>query len=485
MTRILIIDDDEMFCGLLSSAFTGEGYEVDCAYSLESGLHLISNHSFDVVFLDVRLPDGNGLEKLSEIRDAASAPEVIILTGAGTVDGAELAIKSGAWDYIQKPSSISSMMLPLIRALQYREEKLKKKPSATLKMEGIIGCSSRMRSCSDLVAEAASCDANVLITGETGTGKELFAKAIHENSRRASRSFVIVDCAALTQNLTESTLFGYEKGAFTGADQHRTGLILQADGGTLFLDEIGELPLSTQKSFLRVLQEHRFRPLGGAKEIESDFRLLAATNCNLDKMVEAGQYRKDLLFRIRSITLEVPPLREHLDDLVEIAIYHTTRICKRSRIEPKKLSPDFIEALLSYAWPGNVRELVNAVERSIAAALSAPTLFRKHLPSAIRIKLAQSKTFEELPNEFNLGAVPDKLPRLKDLREAIYAKVEKNYLQQLMKFTHGNIEEACRIADLSRTRFYEILRKHHIKISNPYSPPFSSLNRQSVRENRT
>ncbi len=465
MAKILIIDDDEMFCRMLSSAITGEGFEVDCAFNLSSGLQLVSSRSFDIVLLDVRLPDGNGLDKLSEIRDAASVPEVIILTGAGTPNGAELAIKSGAWDYIQKPSSVSSMMLALIRALQYREEKLKKKPSVNMKMEGIIGGSLKMKACQDLVAEAASCDANVLITGETGTGKELFAKAIHQNSSRAGRNFVIVDCAALTQSLTESTLFGYEKGAFTGADGRRDGLIKQADGGTLFLDEIGELPVSIQKSFLRVLQERRFRPLGGAKEIESDFRLLAATNRSLDKLVESGQFRKDLLFRIRSITLEVPPLRDHLDDLVEIAIYHTTRICKRSRIELKQLSPDFQEALLSYMWPGNVRELVNAVERAIAAALSAPTLFRKHLPSAIRVKLAQGRETGELSEEplSDIAASP-KLPRLKDLRESSYARIEKDYLMKLLETTGGDIDQACGIADLGRTRLYELLRKHKISV---------------------
>jgi len=465
MAKILIIDDDEMFCRMLSSAITGEGFEVDCAYNLASGLQLVSSRSFDIVLLDVRLPDGNGLDKLSEIRDAASIPEVIILTGAGTPNGAELAIKSGAWDYIQKPSSVSSMMLALIRALQYREEKLKKKPSATMKMEGIIGGSLKMKACHDLVAEAASCAANVLITGETGTGKELFAKAIHQNSSRAGRNFVIVDCAALTQSLTESTLFGYEKGAFTGADGRRDGLIKQADGGTLFLDEIGELPVAIQKSFLRVLQERRFRPLGGAKEIESDFRLLAATNRSLDKLVETGQFRKDLLFRIRSITLEVPPLRDHLDDLVEIAIYHTTRICKRSRIDLKQLSPDFQEALLSYTWPGNVRELVNAVERAIAAALSAPTLFRKHLPSAMRVMLAEGRETRELPEEPRSGiAASPKLPRLKDLRESSYAQIEKDYLLKLLETTGGDIDQACGIADLGRTRLYELLRKYKITL---------------------
>ncbi|HLZ20344.1 MAG TPA: sigma-54 dependent transcriptional regulator [Smithellaceae bacterium] len=463
MARILIIDDDDMFCRLLSASFKGDGYDVSCAYTLESGLHLVANDSFDIVFLDVRLPDGNGLDKLSEIRDASSQPEVIILTGAGTANGAELAIKCGAWDYIQKPSSISSMMLTLIRALQYREEKLKKKPSAVLKMDGIVGGSSRMKVCHGIVSEASSCDANVLVTGETGTGKELFAKAIHENSSRAGGSFVVVDCAALTQSLTESALFGYEKGAFTGADQRREGLIRSAHGGTLFLDEIGELPLPIQKSFLRVLQEHRFRPLGGARETESDFRLVAATNRDLDLMVRTGQFRKDLLFRIRSITLEVPPLREHSDDIIEIAVYHTARICRRNRIEPKKLSPDFQEALLSYSWPGNVRELVNAIERAIAAALSAPTLFRKHLPSGIRVQLAQSKTDENTPDHHETAAAASAIfPTMKDLRASAYAQIEKKYLTDLMKHTKGDIEQARRIAGLSRTRFYEKLRTNKI-----------------------
>jgi len=464
MSKILIIDDDVMFCRLLTGALNADGYVISCAYCLEDGLKMVAAESFDVVFLDVRLPDGNGLDKLGEIRDAASEPEVIILTGAGNANGAELAINSGAWDYIQKPSSISSMKLPLLRALQYREEKLKKRPTANLKTGGLIGRSPQMKACLGVVAEAASCDANVLITGETGTGKELFAQAIHVNSSRADKSFVIVDCAALTQNLTESVLFGYEKGAFTGADGRRDGLIKQAHGGTLFLDEIGELPLALQKSFLRVLQEHRFRPLGGAKEVQSDFRLLAATNRHLEQLVEKGLFREDLLFRIRSITLTALPLREHIDDLFEIAIYHTARICERNRIETKQLSPDFLEALLAYNWPGNVRELVNALERAIAAALSAPTLFARHLPSAIRVKLAQSSNLPE--NQPPEAAATSPFPKLKDLREATYAQVEKKYMEDLLKSTGGDIETACRISDLSRTRFYEILRKHHIQIKS-------------------
>jgi two-component system NtrC family response regulator len=387
------------------------------------------------------------------------------LTGAGTMDGAEIAIKSGAWDYIPKPSSISVMMLPLIRALQYREEKLKKQPQADLKVEGIIGSSTQMKRCYELIAEAASTDINVIITGETGTGKELFAKAIHENSNRAEKNFVVVDCAALQETLTESTLFGYEKGAFTGAMQHRDGLIKQGDGGTLFLDEIGELPLIMQKSFLRVLQEHRFRPLGASKEIDSNFRLIAATNRDLDHMVQSGLFREDLLFRIRSLTIHLPPLREHPEDIIEIAIYHTAKICKRSGLEAKQLSPDFLDAIVSYGWPGNVRELVNALERAIAAALSNPTLFSRHLPSSIRVQLAQAMVGDQSLPENNVAAPPPHhFQTLKELRESTYEKVEKEYLRELMEKTGGDILRACKISDLSRARLYQLIKKHGINI---------------------
>jgi len=463
MARILIIDDDEMFCNFLSRTVANNGHDILCAYTLQEGLQLSSSGSFDVVFLDVKLPDGNGLKKLVEMREAPSSPEVIILTGDGTADGAELAIKSGAWDYIQKPSSTSAMMLSLNRALQYREEKAKRKPTAVLQLDGIIGNSAKMRTCYDLVSEAASMDTNILITGETGTGKELFAKAIHANSRRGGKNFVVVDCAALQETLTESTLFGYEKGAFTGANQNHEGLIKHADGGTLFLDEIGELPLSMQKSFLRVLQERRFRPLGSLRELKSDFRIISATNRNLDRMVESGQFREDLLFRLRALTIELPPLREHPGDIVEIAVYHVEHICKRNGIPAKKLSSDFLEALVSYSWPGNIRELVSSIERAISASFSESTLFRKHLPSSICVKLARARAGENQPIANVENEDPDqKWLKLKDWRESTYAKLEKQYLQKLMKATFGDIAQACRLSGVSRARLYDLLRKNGI-----------------------
>ena len=305
--------------------------------------------------LDVRLPDGSGLEALPKIREVSYSPEVIIITGMGDPDGAELAINCGAWDYIEKPASIKQMTLPLMRTLEFREGKKAKRIPVLLKRENIIGNCPRMMEALEQLAQAASIDANVLITGETGTGKELFARAIHENSNRASGGFVMVDCTALPESLLESILFGHEKGAFTGADKSKDGLIKHADGGTLFLDEIGELPLSTQKAFLRVIQERRFRSIGGKEERRSDFRLIAATNRNLDQMVQKDLFRSDLLFRLRSFIIEVPPLRERVEDIKDLVTYYTNNFCSIYDIETKGFSPDFFDAMAKYNWPGNVR----------------------------------------------------------------------------------------------------------------------------------
>jgi two-component system, NtrC family, response regulator len=463
MNRVLIIDDDEPFCRGLAEAMTDGGTEIVCAHTIRDGLRIAAAEAFDVVFLDVILPDGNGLDSISNLRAGSSHPEIIILTGGGMPNGAELAIGSGAWDYIRKPFPLSVIKLHLMRALQYREERKTRKSSAALKLDAIIGSSPRMRDSFDSLSEAASTDVNVLVTGETGTGKELFAKAVHDNSGRAGRSFVVVDCAALQGTLIESILFGHEKGAFTGAVQRREGLIKQADGGTLFLDEIAELPLPVQKVFLRVLQEHRFRPLGGRSEQESNFRLIAATNRDLPGAVQAGLFRDDLLYRLRALTIALPPLREHKEDIVPIALYHMEKICRRSRLEAKTFSPDFVEALLSYPWPGNVRELVNAIERSVAAASSVATLFRRHLPGEIRIDLVRPKAGNMLPNGNGAdSASPRTLPTLKELRVSVYEKAEKQYLADLMKTAAGDMEQVCRISGLSLPRVYELLRKHRI-----------------------
>jgi two-component system NtrC family response regulator len=455
MAKVLVIDDDELVSEMLCLMVEDMGHTASYALTLGEGFKIASSEAFDVIFLDIRMPDGNGLDLLPKIHDLPSQPEVIIITGLGDPDGAEIAIKNGAWDYIEKSSSAREMALPLTRALQYREEKKARKPLTALKLNGIIGSSRPMQDCLDLVAQAAHSEVNVLLAGETGTGKEVFARAIHDNSLRAENNFVGVDCAALPETLVESVLFGYEKGSFTGADRTQDGLIKHAHEGTLFLDEIGELPMVVQKAFLRVLQEHRFRPVGAKHELVSNFRVISATNRNLDEMTAEGTFRPDLLFRLRTLTIDLPRLADRKEDIKDLAMFHMARVCERYQIGTKGFPPDFLEALLAYDWPGNVRELVNAIERSVTAAYHGPTLFPKHLPLEIRIKVARSAIRKE-PSPVDGGDSP--LISLTEHRQAS----ERQYLQDLMFQTKGNIKEACQISGLSRSRLYALLKEHNL-----------------------
>jgi two-component system NtrC family response regulator len=455
MANVLIIDDDEMICEMIGLMVEDLGHSYSYERTLHDGFGRASQEEFDVIFLDIRMPDGYGLDLLPQIHELPAQPEVIIITGLGDPDGAEVAIKNGAWDYIEKSSSIKEMALPFTRALQYREEKKAKKPLAALRLSGILGSSRSMHACLDHLAQASFSSVNVLLTGETGTGKELFARAIHENSVRAPNSFVVVDCTALPETLVESVLFGHEKGSFTGADKTQDGLVRHAHGGTLFLDEVGELPISVQKAFLRVLQEHRFRPVGAKHELTSDFRLIAATNRDLDKMVQEGTFRSDLLFRLRTLSIELPPLSSRKEDIKDLAMYHMARICERYQIGTKGFAPEFFDALIAYHWPGNVRELVNAMERAITAAYNSPTLFPKHLPVEIRIKMARSA----IRKDVEVNAPIDQMsPTLQEFRQS----TERQYLVDLMAQVNDNINEACRISGLSRSRFYALLKEHKI-----------------------
>ncbi len=464
MAKILVIDDDKMVCEALIDVIGDMGHEITYSLTLKDGLDLAVKNIFDIIFLDVRLPDGNGLDTLPRFRETPSSPEVIIITGKGDPDGAELAVKTGAWDYIEKPLSVKQITLPLVRALQYRKERTAGKSKPILQPQNIIGNSPRMKRSLDLLAQAADSEANVLITGETGTGKELFARATHDNSLRKNNNFVVVDCAVLPKTLAESTLFGYEKGAYTGADKNQTGLIKQADKGTLFLDEIAELPLSIQRVFLRVLEGKRFRPVGSRKEVSSNFRLISATHRNLDDLVESEKFRHDLLFRIRSINIDLPPLRERSGDVKDLTIKYINTLCIRYGIETKGYSTDFMETLLEYGWPGNVRELINALEKAISAAGDAPTLFSMHLPPHIRVQVARSSVSSSLQNRtepaysVSRNKKPVAYPKLRDIIDL----TEQQYLQEVVIHAEGNIKEICRISGLSRSRLYGRLKKYDI-----------------------
>jgi two-component system NtrC family response regulator len=475
MAKILIVDDDQMLRKAMSMLVLRAGHEVTCASTLAQGYSTVSSESYDVVMLDVKLPDGSGLDLLPEITGKDHKPEVIIMTADGNPDGAELAIKSGAWDYIEKSSSIKKLMLPLWRALKYRQEKKAISQTTALKRGNIIGTSQKMCECLDLLARAASTDSNVLITGETGTGKELFAHAVHVNSRRAARNFVVVDCTVLPETLVESALFGHNKGSFTGAEKAEEGLIGQAHRGTLFLDEIGELPLNEQRTFLRVLQERCFRPVGGKKEIRCDFRLVAATNRDLDQMVKDRSFREDLLFRLRVLTIELPPLRERLEDIRALSTHYVNKLCERYQMDPKAISSDLFDTLGSYDWPGNVRELVNALEGALALAGDAPKMFSHHLPTDFRILLARRSIEKNPAVKPGLSAGGQNCGSLQKLRE-FRETMERQYLLDLINVAQGSIKKAMEISGLSKSRLYGILKKHQISGLNPTSPPAATVN---------
>lgn len=460
MAVVLIVDDDIQVRETLESLARRMGHTCLYAATLGQGREALEGHPVDVVFLDVRLPDGNGLDLLSCVRAAAHPPEVIILTGQGDPDGAELAIQSGVWDYLIKPSPLKQIRFSLNRALAYREEKLAK-AGPDLDLTGLVGDSLLVRESCACVAQASRTDASVLITGETGTGKELLARIIHRNSLRASGQFVVVDCAALTETLLESILFGHAKGAFTGAERDRVGLVQLADKGTLFLDEIGELPLSAQKVFLRVLQEHTFRPVGSTQEVRSDFRLICATNRNLEAMVARGQFRQDLFYRINTVHVSLPPLRHRGEDVIILAQYHLERLCRQRNIAPKTMDASFVDMLMRYDWPGNVRELFNTVEQAFVMAGAESVVYARHLPAAVRIRVTRFRIQERVAaEEMSTASRPEELPSLKEWKR----RAEREYLMRLLEAHGRDIGRLQAVSGLSRSHLYAVLKKHNLDL---------------------
>lgn len=466
MARILIIDDDRQVCETLESMALRLGHECIAAVTLRDGLDYLERDGVDIVFLDVRLPDGNGLEALGRIRGRATPPDVIILTGEGDPDGAELAIQGGVWDYLVKPSPIKQIKETLSRALSHRAEREAQGAVRSLDLTGIVGDSAVMRQCYERAAQASGSDSTVLVTGETGTGKELLARTIHRNSQRSARSFVVVDCAALTETLLESILFGHTKGAFTGAAKDRIGLVKLTDQGTLFLDEIGELPLSAQKTFLRVLQERRFRPVGSNHELESDFRLICATNRDLEGMVRAGEFRQDLYYRINTIHVVLPPLREREEDIAVLAKYHIDRLCRQRNIPEKEMDPEFMTVLTQYDWPGNVRELFNTIEQSFVLSGAERTVYAQHLPQAVRIRvtksmLSRSRIEAEAAESAASGA--DQGAEFSETLKEFKLRMELDYLTRLLRAHGKDIQKMVALSGLSRSHLYAVLKKHGLE----------------------
>ncbi|MCF8106794.1 MAG: sigma-54 dependent transcriptional regulator [Desulfohalobiaceae bacterium] len=464
-SKILIVDDDQGMGYMLSRICQKNGYPADQAFSLDQGLKQVRSRDYDLVLLDIYLPDGNGLQALEQFVALANQPEVIIITGLGDPDGAELAIKTGAWDYIQKTQSVKQMQLVIDRALRSRRRAAGTRP-VPLKRRDFVGKGQAMLQVLQTMTQAAANRANVLITGETGTGKERAARTIHENSPWSGGGFVVVDCASLTENLAESTLFGHLKGAYTGAHESRQGLVSLAHDGVLFLDEVGELSPHLQKVLLRVLQEKAFRPVGSNGEQSSRFKLLAATHRNLQEMVSRGHFREDLYYRLKSIVVEIPPLREHLEDLKGLVQYHVTRVCEMERQSVKGISDEILEVLAQYPWPGNVRELFQVLESSLAAAGRDPMLYPEHLPLEIRALVTRKSVEKNIPSTAaGSKTIPGagQLPDWKTYRGQMLARAEETYLKALMARANGQNKIACQLSGLSRTRLYTLLKAHGLK----------------------
>ena len=362
---VLVIDDEKSIIDTLSSILEDEGYDVLTASSGEKGLKMFSRHNPDIILLDIWMPDMDGIETLKQIRARDKNASVIMISGHSNIDTAVQAIKLGAYDFLEKPLSLDKVLILIKRALekqQLEKENIALKTSISKQWE-IIGESPRMIELEDKIAKAAASQGRVIIFGESGSGKELVARALHNIGDRKDNAFIEVNCAAIPQELIESELFGHEKGSFTGAFETKKGKFELADGGTLFLDEIGDMTLTTQAKVLRIIETQEFQKVGGSKTIRVDIRIISATNKDLEEEIQKAQFREDLYFRLNVIPIYVPPLRERKDDIPLLVEYFLQNLARQYGQKKKKISKVTLRGLMEYDWPGNVRELQNTIER--------------------------------------------------------------------------------------------------------------------------
>src|SRR5574339_694219 len=370
MGRILVVDDHDSPRKGLVRALNNPGHDVEEAANGTAAIERLQDSQFDVVLTDLRMGGADGMDVLRTTRSIQSSAAVILMTAFGSIHTAVEAMKIGAFDFVQKPFEIEEMQLKIekaieLRHLKYQVDYLRHEQQDIYDFDRIIGASGALQSVLAIVKKVARSNSTVLVRGETGTGKELIAGAIHHNSTRANRAFVKVNCAALQENLLESELFGHEKGAFTSADKQRIGRFEQADGGTLFLDEIGDMSQSTQAKILRVLQEHEFERLGGTRTLRVDVRVITATNRNLPQMVASGQFREDLYYRLNVVSIDMPPLRERKEDIQQLAMFFLRRFSGELKKRLDGLSPDAYKLLMRYNWQDNIRKLKNSIERAV------------------------------------------------------------------------------------------------------------------------
>ena len=450
--KILIVDDDLSVTDCMRLLLTDAGFDVQTAHTFAQAGAIFGAHQFDLVITDLCLPDGTGIDIITLVKTEAPETEVILMTGHGSLDITIEAIKRGAYYYLEKPCTPDTLLMLINRALEVatlkrENESLKKTLSGAGESFGMIGRHPQLHQIIQIIRTTAPSDASVLIEGESGTGKELIAAAFHAQSQRSSGAFIRINCAAIPHELIESELFGYRKGAFTGADRDKRGLIEAANGGTLLLDEIAEMPAHLQTKLLRVLQERKLRPLGDEREIAVSFRLLSATNRNTSALLDEGLLRKDLYFRISTIKIKVPPLRERLDDIPLIARHFLDRFNIQYNRNIRDLSPATVQRLLRYNWPGNIRELESVIERAVLFC-SGKQLEPDCLPEEFHRPRLSNSSF----------VIPPLVPMEEIEREAIVQTLER---------TSGNVRRSAQILRFPRPTFYRKLKKLGITVQRP------------------
>jgi two-component system response regulator AtoC len=446
--RVLIVDDDPSTCDLLDASLRRRGFDTLSRTAAAEGLAALAVGDFDVVLTDLNMRGMNGIELCTRI--VANRPDVpvIVVTAFGSLETAVAAIRAGAYDFITKPFEIDAIELTLQRALQQRalREEVKRLRSAldqSRRFDDLLGTSAAMREVFELMERVAVAEAAVLITGETGTGKEIVARALHRRSHRHEGPFVSVNCAAVPEPLLESDLFGHVRGAFTDARAERRGMFLHADGGTLFLDEIGDMPLSLQPKLLRALQDHTVRPVGSDQEVAGDVRIVAATNRDLDAAVEEGRFRADLYFRVNVLHIDLPPLRARGSDVLLLAQHFLERCAARADKHPLSLSPAVAEKLLAYTWPGNVRELENCIERAVALSRYSQIMV------------------EDLPQRIRNHATTDVIVAGTDPSELVsMEEVERRYILRVLEAVGGNKTLAAQVLGFDRKTLYRKLERY-------------------------
>ena len=451
---ILVVDDEEEGLKSRMSLLQNLGYKCIGARSGQEALKIIQQRRPAIVLTDLVMPHMDGIEMMKHARREDPDLVVVIYTGYGSIPSAVKAMVEGAFDYIPKPFSTDQLRIAVERAIKYAElarenNALRSQIEAPPRHGKVIGTSEPIKKIMENVAKVARTNANVIVTGGSGTGKELIAKSIHYYSNRSNNPFVPVDCVALPENLLESELFGYERGAFTGAVATKQGLIEIANGGTLFLDEIAELGFNLQAKLLRVLQELQFRRIGGKKVIEVDVRIVSATNTDPEEAVRTRKLREDLYYRLNVIHIKLPPLRERLEDIPLLAYHFLREFSKSNQIEVDKFSNETLMLMKKYKWPGNVRELQNVVEHAVSMATSN-TIEVKDLPDKIR-------GGSSLP----LQSAPTDLP-FKEARRQVVERFEKDYLQRQLKEHGGNISSVAKAADLNRKTIYRMMEFYNL-----------------------